>query len=73
MKKIVSFVMFLILLSSTCNYSFAENEIKSVKIVRMEVPCCSGLENAARRAIKASGKFLPWQVVTITTDGKILD
>jgi len=51
----------------------AENEIKSVKIVRMEVPCCSGLENAARRAIKASGKFLPWQVVTITTDGKILD
>ena len=51
----------------------AENNVRSVKIVRMEVPCCSGLENAARRAIMASGKFLPWQVVTISTDGKILE
>ena len=49
------------------------NNIKSVKIVRMEVPCCRGLENAVKNAIKASGKFLPWQVVTITTDGKILE
>ena len=49
------------------------NDIKSVKIVRMEVPCCGGLENAVRRALKESGKFIPWQVVTITTDGKILD
>lgn len=49
------------------------NNIKSVKIVRMEVPCCGGLENAVKNAIKASGKFLPWQVVTITTDGKILE
>ncbi|NCA91679.1 4Fe-4S ferredoxin [bacterium] len=48
------------------------NEIKSVTIVRMEVPCCGGMENAAKEAIKNSGKFLPWQVVTITTDGKIL-
>ncbi len=48
------------------------NEIKSVTIVRMEVPCCGGLENAAKTAIKESGKFLPWQVVTISTDGKIL-
>jgi ferredoxin len=51
----------------------AENNVKSVKIVRMEVPCCGGLENAAKRAIMASGKFLPWQVVTVTTDGKIIE
>ena len=49
------------------------NNIKSLKIVRMEVPCCGGLENAAKRALMASGKFIPWQVVTISTDGKILD
>ena len=49
------------------------NNVKSVKIVRMEVPCCGGLENAAKRALMASGKFIPWQVVTISTDGKILD
>jgi len=51
----------------------AHNDIKSVTIVRMEVPCCGGLENAAKRAIQASGKFLPWQVVTVTTDGRIKD
>ncbi|MGN1092425.1 MAG: ATP-binding protein [Monoglobaceae bacterium] len=50
----------------------ASNNIKSVKIVRMEVPCCGGIENAAKRAIKDSGKFIPWQVVTISTDGKII-
>lgn len=49
------------------------NNIKSVKIVRMEVPCCSGLENAAKRALQKSGKFIPWQVITLTTDGKILE
>ncbi|MBP3367823.1 MAG: 4Fe-4S binding protein [Clostridia bacterium] len=49
------------------------NNIKSVKIVRMEVPCCGGIENAAKRAIMASGKFIPWQMVTISTDGRILD
>jgi ferredoxin len=49
------------------------NDIKSVKIVRMEVPCCSGLENAAKRALMASGKFIPWQVITITTGGKIAE
>ena len=49
------------------------NDIKSVKIVRMEVPCCGGIENAAKRAIMESGKFIPWQVVTISTDGKILE
>ena len=51
----------------------ANNNIRSVKIVRMEVPCCGGLENAVKRALQASGKFIPWQVVTITTDGKILE
>ena len=51
----------------------ANNNIKSVTIVRMEVPCCGGIEFAAKRAIQASGKFLPWQVVTISTDGRILD
>jgi len=51
----------------------ANNDIKSVTIVRMEVPCCGGIENAAKRAMQASGKFIPWQVVTISTDGRILD
>ncbi len=50
-----------------------ENNIKSVKVVRMEVPCCGGIENAVKRALQASGKFIPWQVVTISTDGKILE
>ncbi|MBQ5884156.1 MAG: 4Fe-4S binding protein [Clostridia bacterium] len=49
------------------------NNIKSVKVVRMEVPCCGGIENAVKKALKESGKFIPWQVITITTDGKILD
>ena len=47
------------------------NDIQSVTIVRMEVPCCGGLEMAAKKALQDSGKFIPWQVVTITTDGKI--
>jgi len=49
------------------------NDIKGVTIVRMEVPCCGGLENAAKRALQASGKFIPWQVVTISTDGRIVE
>ena len=49
------------------------NNIKSVTIVRMEVPCCGGIENAAKRALQESGKFIPWRVVTISTDGRILD
>lgn len=51
----------------------ANNNIKSVKIVRMEVPCCGGLENAVKRALQASGKFIPWQVITISTDGRIVE
>lgn len=49
------------------------NDIKSVTVVRMEVPCCGGLEHAAKTALQKSGKFLPWQVVTLSTDGRILD
>jgi len=49
------------------------NDIKSVTVVRMEVPCCGGIENAVKRALLNSGKFIPWQVVTISTDGRILD
>ena len=49
----------------------ANNDIRSVTVVRMEVPCCGGLENAVKRAIQASGKFLPRQVVTVTADGRI--
>jgi len=50
-----------------------ENDIKSITVVRMEVPCCGGLEHAVKTALQNSGKFLPWQVVTISADGKILD
>lgn len=49
----------------------SNNNIKSIKIVRMEVPCCGGLEHAAVEAMRNSGKMIPWQVVTITCDGKI--
>ncbi len=49
------------------------NNIKSVKIVRMEVPCCAGLERAATEALKASGKFIPWQVITISVNGEVLE
>ena len=49
------------------------NDIKSVTIVRMEVPCCGGLQRAAENALRNSGKFIPWQVVTISRDGNILD
>ncbi|MEA4849447.1 MAG: 4Fe-4S binding protein [Clostridiaceae bacterium] len=48
------------------------NSIKSVTVVRMEVPCCGGIENAVKKALQSSGKFIPWQVVTISTDGMIL-
>ena len=48
-----------------------ENDIKSVTVVRMEVPCCGGLERAAVTALKNSGKFIPWQVVTVTLDGRL--
>ena len=49
------------------------NDIKSVTVVRMEVPCCGGMEQAVRTALQQSGKIIPWQVVTISTDGQILE
>ena len=49
----------------------ANNDIRSVTIVRMEVPCCGGLEMAAKKALQESGKFIQWQVVTIGIDGTI--
>ena len=50
-----------------------ENNIKSVTVVRMEVPCCGGLELAAKKALRQSGKFIPWQVVTVTVDGRLVE
>ena len=49
------------------------NDIKSVTVVRMEVPCCGGLELAAKKALQQSGKFIPWQVVTVTVDGRLVE
>lgn len=51
----------------------ANNNIKSVTVVRMEVPCCGGIENATKRALQNSGKFIPWQVVTVSTNGEIIE
>ncbi len=51
----------------------SQNNIKSLTIVRMEVPCCGGLERAATDALKASGKFLPWRIIVISRDGEILE
>lgn len=51
----------------------SSNNIKSVTVVRMEVPCCGGIEYAVKQALQTSGKFIPWQVITISTDGRRLD
>lgn len=51
----------------------ANNEIRSLAIVRMQVPCCGGIEQAAKIALQRSGKFMPWQVKVISTDGRVLD
>ena len=48
------------------------NDIKSVTVVRMEVPCCAGIESAVKNALRASGRFIPWRVVVISTEGEIL-
>ena len=50
-----------------------ENDIKSVTVVRMEVPCCCVLEMAAKKALQQSGKFIPLQVVTVTVDGRLVE
>lgn len=49
------------------------NDIQSVTVVRMQVPCCGGLERAVKTALQNSGKFLPWQVVTISTQGEVME
>ncbi|MGN0595881.1 MAG: 4Fe-4S dicluster domain-containing protein [Ruminiclostridium sp.] len=51
----------------------SRNDIKSVTVVRMEVPCCGGIEMMAKKAIQNSGKFIPWNVVTISLDGRIIE
>ena len=51
----------------------ASNDIKSITVVRMEVPCCGGIEQATKRALLVAGKCIPWRSVTISTDGRILD
>lgn len=62
-----------------CDYTeklamiLSQNNIRSLTIVRMEVPCCKGIEHAAVNALKSSGKFIPWQVVTLSLDGRILE
>ena len=50
----------------------SNNNIRSVTVVRMEVPCCGGIEHAVKTALQTSGKFIPWNVVTLSTDGRIL-
>lgn len=52
---------------------FKNNQIRNITIVRMEVPCCGGIENAVRQAMLKSNMLIPWQVVTISTDGSILE
>ena len=49
------------------------NDIRDVTVVRMEVPCCGGLAHAAKQALQRSGKFIPWRIVTISVDGRILE
>ena len=49
------------------------NDIRSVTVVRMEVPCCGGMEFAVKKALQESGKTIPWRVVTLSTEGQILD
>ncbi len=49
------------------------HEIKSVTVLRMEVPCCGGIANAVKQALVNSGKMIPWSIVTVTTDGKIVE
>ena len=52
---------------------FRRGDIRSITVLRMEVPCCGGMEYAVRTALEDSGKAIPLQVVTLSTEGKILD
>ena len=49
------------------------NDVKSVDILRMSVPCCGGLENAVKKALINSGKMIPWSVTVISPDGQIME
>lgn len=49
------------------------NDIKSIDILRMSVPCCGGIVNAVKQALINSGKMIPWRVVVISTDGEIIE
>ena len=51
----------------------SNNEIKSITVVRMQVPCCGGIVNAVKSALKNSGKIIPWQIITISVDGQIVE
>ncbi len=51
----------------------SNNNIKSITVVRMQVPCCAGIENAVKKALQNSGKIIPWQVVVISPDGRIIE
>ena len=50
-----------------------KNDIKNVTVVRMEVPCCGGIEQAVKKALQNSNSFIPWQVITLATDGAVLE
>lgn len=52
---------------------FAHNDIRSITVLRMEVPCCGGLVHAVQQGLAASGKTIPWRVVTVTTDGDLVE
>ena len=52
---------------------FAENHIQDITVGRMTVPCCGGLEFAVKKALQQSGKFIPWQVITVRIDGSVSD
>ena len=58
--------------SEKLTHIFRDNDIRSVTVVRMEVPCCGGLEMAVRRALEACGKSIPWEVATISISGELL-
>jgi hypothetical protein len=49
------------------------NDIKSIDVLRMSVPCCGGIENAVKQALINSGKMIPWRVIVISTDGEIIE
>jgi NAD-dependent dihydropyrimidine dehydrogenase PreA subunit len=59
--------------SEKLTHIIATNDIKSVTVVRMEVPCCGGIENAVKRAVQDSGRVIPWRSVTVSVNGEIIE